>query len=67
MPEKSFSPKFEYALAGPDDITRIKMPNFYNSGKIGDVWGHKLNFVGQWDKALYNFYNQDCPGKTGGK
>jgi len=45
------------------------MPNFYDSWKTGDIWGHKLNFdfVGQWDKAHYNLYNQDCPGKTGGK
>jgi len=43
------------------------MPNLYDSGKTGDIWRHKLNFVRHWDKALYNLYNQDCPEKTGSK
>ena len=60
----SFSPELEHALGGPDDVTRIKMPYFYDSGKTGGIWCHTLNFLGHWDKALYNPKNQDCPEKT---
>ena len=66
-PKKSFLPELEHALGGPDNLTWIKMPNIYDSGKTRDIWRHKLNFVGHWDKALYNLYNQECSEKTGGK